>query len=153
MRILQNLSCVEYLKKQGVKKMGWLTFFHGRNRNREEVRKGEFYIRLEGGSIASHLIKVRGRGIVATWNEETIKDYVKAKIKEIDPYYEAELELFKVKDDKVVEVWIFISALASSKSIKEWSKEWLEHHIKNSFEIESLKVEPVSSLTRMMNGV
>ena len=130
-----------------------------REKKQQEKKGGEFYIRLEKGTIASHLVKVKGI-FKKKWDKWQIESYVKAKMeKEIDSYWEAEVELFKAEDDKV-EIWVLIATVGHSETIKEWANEWLEHHITQSAdeiergiaEIKSVEVEPVSPLSRIING-
>lgn len=130
-----------------------------RERKQQEKKGGEFYIRLKKGTMASHLIKVKGV-FKKKWDKHQIERYIKAKIeKEINDYYEAELELLKVEENRI-EVWVFIATVGYCETIKEWANEWLEHHITQSpdevergiSEIESVEVEAVSPLSRMMEG-
>ena len=78
--------------------------------------------------IATHLIKIKGLIDINKWTEETLKEYVKTKLKEIDSSFHADLELFSLKDIDV-DVWIYISALPWVED-EETIKSWLDSHIK-----------------------
>lgn len=104
--------------------------------------------------VATHLIKIKGIFNKNIWGHEekmlneTLKEYVKTKIKfEIDSYYHADLELFEINDDKI-EVWVFINALPSSVS-RDIIEKWLNDHVNEEgivatdFEIEE-KFNPLS---------
>lgn len=84
--------------------------------------------------VATHLIKIKGTFNKNIWGydeeklNDILKEYVKTKIKfEIDSCYHADLELFKIDDDKI-EVWVFINALSSCVS-KDIIEKWLNNHI------------------------
>lgn len=85
-------------------------------------------------AIATHLIKIKGTFDKNIWGyeektlNETLKEYVKTKIKnEVDKYYHADLELFKIDDNKI-EIWVFVEAILSSVS-KNTIERWLNDHI------------------------
>lgn len=82
--------------------------------------------------VATHLIKIKGT-FQNVWEHDdemlnkTLKEYVKTKIKnEIDSYYHADLELFKIDDNKI-EVWVFIKAYIDIS--KDTIEKWLNEHI------------------------
>lgn len=84
--------------------------------------------------IATHLIKIKGTFDKNIWGHEeemlneTLKEYVKTKIKfEIDNCYHADLELFKITDNKI-EIWVFIKAIQSCLP-KDIIEKWLNDHI------------------------
>jgi hypothetical protein len=84
-------------------------------------------------AIATHLIKIKGTFDKNIWGyggkelNKTLEEYVKKKINEIDGYYHANLELFKI-DDNNIDVWIFIEAILSSVS-KDIIEKWIKNHI------------------------
>ena len=117
----------------------------------QKEKKGVFTIRLEKGTIASHLIKVKGvfKYYLSDWR---IRTFIKRKIKkEIDSFYEAELELLRIRKEET-EVWVLIATVGSRKSIEEWSRGWLENHIdKRMADIVSLEVKSISSLAKIID--
>lgn len=85
-------------------------------------------------TIATHLIKIKGTFDRNIWGHEdkflneTLKEYVKTKIKnEIFSSYHADLELFKIDDDKI-EVWVFINSPPIS-TLKDIVEKWLDDHV------------------------
>jgi len=51
--------------------------------------------------IATHLIKIKGDFDVQKWTEKKLEEYVKQKIKEIDPSFHTDLELFQIQDSNI----------------------------------------------------
>ena len=78
--------------------------------------------------LATHLIKVKGL-YNASWTEEKLRKYVYRKIREIDDYYGAQIELLEI-NDSITEVWVFISALFETDYLEELVEKWLKRHIK-----------------------
>lgn len=104
---------------------------------------------------ATHLIKIKGKFDKNIWGyednilNETLKEYIKTKIKfEIDSYYHTDLELFKIDDDNI-DVWIYLSTPQSCVS-RDIIEKWLNDHINEEgiiatdFEIEE-RANPFSS--------
>lgn len=78
--------------------------------------------------IATHLIKVKGTFDPNIWTEEKLREYVNKKIKEIDPSFHTDLELFRVQDSDI-EVWVYISAFPSE--VSDFIVEvWIKAHLK-----------------------
>lgn len=87
--------------------------------------------------IATKLIKIAGTFDLLKWTEDGLRHYVDNKIeKEIYKFYHASLELFQIKEEKVI-VWVYINALPSESSFDVIGK-WLENHLK---ETDGLKVD------------
>jgi hypothetical protein len=78
-------------------------------------------------AFATHLIKIRGIFDKQKWTKEELKKYVDRKIKEIESFYHADLELFRVEED-TIEIWVFIHAF-SSEATNEVIEKWLKNHI------------------------
>lgn len=96
-------------------------------------------------AFATHLIKVKGNFNVQKWTEEKLREYVNKKIsKEIESFYHAELELFRIQDN-TVEVWVYIYALPSEATDKMIG-EWIKNHIKeDGIEVKGFKTEEIAS--------
>lgn len=110
-----------------------------------------FVIELRRGRMASHLVKVGGE-INKECSRESIEKYIQEKLEEIDPTYEAEIELLRIEKNQV-EIWVFISILATCQLIEKMAKQWLTNHVnQESVSIKFLKVKGVSPLTRCMSG-
>lgn len=85
-------------------------------------------------TVATHLIKIKGTFDKNIWGHgekvlnETLKEYIKTKIKnEIFSSYHADLELFKIDDDKI-EVWVYINSPPLS-TLKDMIEKWIHDHI------------------------
>ncbi len=78
--------------------------------------------------LATHLIKIKGNFNRNKWTEKKLEEYVKQKIKEIEPSFHTELELFQIQDNNI-DVWVYISALPSEVSDKIVDK-WIKTHLK-----------------------
>lgn len=80
-------------------------------------------------AIATHLIKIKGSLDKEKRTEENIKNYIDKKLEdEIESFYHADLELFRVNDNDV-EVWVYLSALPS-EATECVIRKWLNDHIK-----------------------
>ena len=118
---------------------------------KDKERKGSFVIRIGNkGVIASHLITVEGIS-GDRWYKPFLMDLIKKKVKEIDDFWQAEMELFHAKEGEKTEikVGIYIAGVGESETIKQWAREWLENHIGSLFCITKLEVKAVSSLARI----
>ena len=108
--------------------------------------------------IATHLIKIKGTFDKNIWGydvellNEILKEFVKTKIKlEIDSYYHADLELFKLDDNKI-NVWVFINALPSNVS-KYIIGKWLEDHInEEGIKVTDFEIEERNNLYSSENN-
>lgn len=78
--------------------------------------------------FATHFIKVKGSFDQNKWTEKKLEKYVKQKIKEIEPSFHTELELFQIQDNNI-EVWVYISALPSEINDKIVG-DWIKAHLK-----------------------
>lgn len=77
-------------------------------------------------SVATHVIKIKGEFDESNWNEEKLKELVKAKFKEISEFWCPDLELFKIDGNKI-DVWVFIESFNSE--IESLADKWLKYHI------------------------
>lgn len=78
--------------------------------------------------IATHLIKIKGTFDPKKWTKKKLEGYVRQKIKEIEPSFHTDLELFWIQDDNI-EVWVYIHAFpseVSNKIVDDWIKTHLE---------------------------
>jgi hypothetical protein len=97
--------------------------------------------------VATHLIKIKGKIDKNIWTKEKLKDYILSKIgSDILRYYHTDLELFRI-DDKIVDVWVYISALPSEVS-QDIICNWLNFYIKeDGIDVISFEVEKRFDLT------
>ena len=122
---------------------------------KEEEKKGSFVIRIgKYGVIASHLITLKGVS-EDRWYKPFLIDFIKKMVEtEINEFWQAEIELLNVSTEDLteIEVAVYIAGVGESKTIKQWTREWLENHIGNLFHITNLEVKAVSSLARISDG-
>jgi hypothetical protein len=99
--------------------------------------------------IATHLIKIKGNFDVREWTEKKLEEYVKQKIKEIEPSFHADLELLQVQENNV-EVWVYISALPSEVSDKIVD-DWIKTHLKEEdIQTKEFEIEVIVDITKIL---
>ena len=101
--------------------------------------------------IATHLIKIKGDFDVQKWTEKKLEEYVKQKIKEIDPSFHTDLELFQIQDSNI-EVWVYISAFPSEVSDKIVG-DWIKAHLKEEgIETKEFEIEVIFNITESLKA-
>jgi hypothetical protein len=102
--------------------------------------------------FATHLIKVKGYFDKQKWAEDKLRGYVYRKIQEINPYYHPDLELLRVEDD-AVEVWVYIRDVCKMETVKEYTQEWLQSHIKeDGIDVKDFEVKEIMSYSDFLCG-
>jgi len=98
--------------------------------------------------VATHLIKVKGE-FTSKWDESSLREYVKNKLREIEVCLHPDLELFGIHDENQIDVWIFIHALPSEVSqniVDKWAK---DHITEEGLTVKEVGIEVVNDLTNL----
>lgn len=101
--------------------------------------------------IATHLIKIKGSFDQRNWTEKKLEEFVKQKIKKIDPSFHADLELFQVQDGNI-EVWVYISAFPSEVSEFIVSV-WIKTHLKeDGVEVKKFEIKVITNVIESLKA-
>ncbi len=101
-------------------------------------------------SVATHIVKVNGTFDPKKWTKETLKNYVKKKIKVKETIFGDEegifitfhpdLELFQVEKN-TIKIWVFVTGYPSEVTNKIVEK-WLTDNIKeDGLKVKSFEIE------------
>lgn len=95
--------------------------------------------------------KIKGNFNKNKWTEKKLKEYVKQKIKEIEPSFHTELELFQIQDSNI-NVWVYISALPSEVSDKIVDT-WIKAHLKEEgIETKEFKIKVILDVAESLKS-